>query len=168
MDFEEFSRSKIYKFDESVLERYTQAGAPNVIILLLIADSESDPCVEKFQRDINAIKEYVQSFDSFMTLSFSPSSRFVFSILFREQSSSWLAELSKHSREENWNFSPSTVLALYIRRKLFVIYSPNNHQEQQQANQSISTLTFFDWIDLLLNGNFREPITVTDWPRNFH
>lgn len=102
------------------------------------------------------------------------SSRFIFSVLFRDQSSKWLDELSNQLPENSSiDFSPSTVLALYIRRKFFVVFSPsktkNNDQEQQQADQSTTTmLTFFDWIDLLLNGNFREPINLRDWPENFH
>lgn len=106
------------------------------------------------------------------------SSRFVFSILFREQSSQWLDELTNQLPEtSSIDFSSSTVLALYIRRKFFVVFSPskkqNNDQEQQQQQQAdqsttTTTLTFFDWIDLLLNGNFREPINLRDWPEKFH
>jgi hypothetical protein len=50
---------KLNEFDESLLQRYTNPGAPNVIILLLIADSPNDPCIAHFNRQINLINEYV-------------------------------------------------------------------------------------------------------------
>lgn len=81
-----------------------------------------------------------------------------FSILYRENSSKWLDELSKQIQDKQSNeFSSSTILALYIRRKFFVTYQP----------ESSSTLTFPDWIDLLLEGTFREQINITEWPMNF-
>jgi hypothetical protein len=90
----------------------------------------------------------------------------VYSILFRQQSSKWLDELL-NKIEDNQNkqtiqLVPSTILALYIKRKFFVSYSNNDQQLTD------STLTLLDWIDLLLNGNFREQIRITDWPMKFH
>jgi hypothetical protein len=90
----------------------------------------------------------------------------VYSILFRQQSSKWLDELL-NKIEDNQNkqtiqLVPPTILALYIKRKFFVSYSNNDQQLTD------STLTLLDWIDLLLNGNFREQIRITDWPMKFH
>ena len=83
----------------------------------------------------------------------------VFSILFLEKSSKWLDELrEKMTNDKSIDLIPSTILALYIRRNYFVCYS---------TNTSASTLTFSDWIDLLLEGNFREQISITEWPKNF-
>ncbi len=48
---------KIYEFNESLLGRYTKSDAPNVIVLLLIADTPKDACVKNFKREINKIKE---------------------------------------------------------------------------------------------------------------
>ncbi len=88
----------------------------------------------------------------------------IFSILYQSESSKWLDELSKkiEPNQPSIEFHSSTILALYIRRKFFVSYSTNSNP------QSTSTLTFSDWIDLLFNGNFREPITITEWPMNFN
>jgi hypothetical protein len=86
----------------------------------------------------------------------------IFAILYRDKSSKWLNELLNNI-EDNENkhlikFFSSTILALYIKRKFFVSYSP----------QSSTILTFSDWIDLLFNGNFRQPINITQWPMIFH
>lgn len=104
----------------------------------------------------------------------------IFSILYRQQSSKWLDELS-NKIENNQNTQsiglfPSTVLALYIKRKYFVSYGPicNNSNNSkttktnEQSDQTSSNLTFTDWIDLLFNGNIRQPIIVTEWPMKFH
>jgi len=51
---------KIYEFNESLIQYYTDPRAPNVIILLLIADTPKDLCVKNFKQEINSIKkEYV-------------------------------------------------------------------------------------------------------------
>jgi hypothetical protein len=90
----------------------------------------------------------------------------VYSILYRQRSSKWLDELSnKIEDKQTIQLIPSTILALYIRRKYFVSYS-NNHN--QLTDSSSLKLTFLDWIDLLLNGNFRDSIKITDWPMKFH
>jgi hypothetical protein len=90
----------------------------------------------------------------------------VYSILYRQRSSKWLDELSnKIEDKQTIQLIPSTILALYIRRKYFVSYS-NNHN--QLTDLSSSKLTFLDWIDLLLNGNFPDSIKITDWPMKFH
>ena len=49
---------KIYEFNQSLLERYLEPNAPNVIILLLIAETPKDLCVKNFKREISSIKEY--------------------------------------------------------------------------------------------------------------
>lgn len=101
-----------------------------------------------------------------LTLSFNDpfSSRIVFSVLTLQQSSQWLDKLSQQTKQNPAvDFLPSTVLALYLRRKFFVSYS-----KQPPADQSPSRLTFLDWLDLLLNGTFREPMAITEWPTNFH
>ncbi|CAF1360475.1 unnamed protein product [Adineta steineri] len=49
----------IHDFNESLLERYMKPGASNIIILLLIADTPNDQCVEDFKQKIRLIKEYV-------------------------------------------------------------------------------------------------------------
>ncbi|CAF3708770.1 unnamed protein product [Rotaria sp. Silwood1] len=91
----------------------------------------------------------------------------IFSILYRQQSIQWLDKLSNNiqdnQKQQLIQFFPSTVLALYIRRKFFVSYWPicNNNEQSEKI------LTFSDWIDLLFNGNFRDPITVTEWPMKF-
>jgi hypothetical protein len=101
----------------------------------------------------------------------------IYSILYREQSPKWLDKLAKKIEDnQNKQFLPSTVLALYIRRKFFVSYWPirdNNDELSDQsgallATDQSSTLTFSDWIDLLLNGNFRNPTSVKEWPMKFH
>ncbi|CAF3701786.1 unnamed protein product [Rotaria sordida] len=140
---------KICEFNEALLQQYTNPGASNVIILVLIADTPEDLCVKDFIREINLIKD----------------SHMIFSILYRQQSMKWLNELSKKiQNQQSIKFFSSNVLALYIRRKFFVSYeSISNNNEQ--SNQ---TLTFLDWIDLLFNGNFREPITITEWPMKFN
>lgn len=101
-------------------------------------------------------------------------------MLYREQSSKWLDKLVKkiddNQNKESIQFPPSTVLALYIRRKFFVSYAPIRDNTDELADESgaflatnqSSTLTFSDWIDLLLNGNFRNPISVKEWPMRFH
>ncbi len=63
-----FSQVKVYKFNESLLERYTKPGASNAIILLLIADTSNDLCVKNFKRDINLINEYVFILEKFFIL----------------------------------------------------------------------------------------------------
>ena len=57
---------KITEFDEAFLQRYTTPGAPNMIILLLIADTPNDSCIGYFHRQISAIKEYVRCSRSFL------------------------------------------------------------------------------------------------------
>jgi hypothetical protein len=206
---------KIYEFNEALIQHYTNPRAPNVIILLLIADTPKDLCVKNFIKEINSIKkEYENIFivtypkvsssnfgdltvgsknfstrtrtlsvkvsrsepdglypllTEYIYFAFCFSSRIIFSIIYRQQSSKWFDELLNKiedtQNKQSIQFSPSTILALYIRRKFFVsyrsIYSNNN-------NQSNSILTFSDWIDLLFNGNFREPISITEWPMKFH
>ncbi len=53
-----FSQTKVYKFNESLLERYTKPGASNTIILVLIAYTSKDLYVKDFIREINLIKKY--------------------------------------------------------------------------------------------------------------
>jgi hypothetical protein len=48
---------KIYEFNESLIQHYTNPRAPNVIILLLIADTPKDLCVKNFIKEINSIKK---------------------------------------------------------------------------------------------------------------
>ena len=95
----------------------------------------------------------------------------VFSILYRQQSSQWLNELAKNiSNQSSSQWLSSTVLALYIRRKFFVSYWPidtTNSNELTEQSSSPATLTFSDWLDLLLDGTFREPTHVTEWPMKF-
>ncbi|CAF0956307.1 unnamed protein product [Adineta steineri] len=150
----------IHDFDESLLERYMKPGASNVIILLLIADTPNDQCVEDFKQKIRLIKD----------------SRMVFSILYRRQQSSiWLNELSNNiENKQSIRFRSSTVLALYIRRKFFVSYWPidndddnNNSNSNEIVGESSSKLTFSNWIDLLFDGNFRDPNNITKWPIKF-
>lgn len=52
---------KIAEFDQLFLQHYISPGAPNMIILLLIADKPNDSCIGHFQRQISAIKEYVRA-----------------------------------------------------------------------------------------------------------
>jgi hypothetical protein len=89
----------------------------------------------------------------------------VYSVLYLDRSSKWLNELSNkiddNQNKQSIQFVPSTVLALYIRRKFFVSYSPISDNTEQ-------SLTFSDWIDLLFNGNIRKPINITEWPMQFH
>jgi hypothetical protein len=94
----------------------------------------------------------------------------IYSVLYRSRSSQWLDELSSKIEEDkqtNESIPSSTILALYIRRKFFVSYSNNNNQDEL-TDSSSSKLKFQDWIDLLLNGNFPDRITITDWPMKFH
>lgn len=119
----------------------------------------------------------------------------VFAILYRQRSSRWLNELYANieadQNKPNFRCTSSTVLALYIRRKFFIPYwSLTNRQElsdesaaflgmdqnqhrssltssDDSINSSCDSLTFSDWIDLLFDGNFRNPISVTDWPTSF-
>jgi hypothetical protein len=85
----------------------------------------------------------------------------IYSVLYLDQSSEWLNELRNkikdNQNKQSIQFSRSTVLALYIRRKFFVSYSSTEQP-----------LTFSDWIDLLFNGTFRDPINITEWPMKFH
>jgi len=96
----------------------------------------------------------------------------IFSIIFRQQSSQWLDELLNKledtQNKQSIEFSPSNILALYIRRKYFVSYRSIYSNNNVLTNQSNSTLTLSDWIDLLFNGNFRKPIRITEWPMKFH
>jgi hypothetical protein len=89
----------------------------------------------------------------------------VYSVLYLDRSSKWLNELlnkiDDYQNKQSIQFVPSTVLALYIRRKFFVSYSPISDNTEQ-------SLTFSDWIDLLFNGNIRKPINITEWPMQFH
>ena len=104
----------------------------------------------------------------------------IFSILYRQQSFEWLTELSNkieinQPTKQSIRFSSSTVLALYIKRKYFVSYGPISNSNnanattyEQSDQTSSSKLSFTDWIDLLFNGDFRQPIKVTEWPMKFH
>lgn len=95
----------------------------------------------------------------------------IFSVLYRQQSSKWLDELSDKIQDnqikQSIRFSSSTVLALYIKRKYFVSFGQicNNNNTNQQSDQK---LTFLAWIDLLFDGTIREPISITEWPMIFH
>jgi hypothetical protein len=57
---------KIHEFNESLLQRYTNPGASNVIILLLLADTPEDLSVQNFKREIHSLKKY----QIFLTSSF--------------------------------------------------------------------------------------------------
>ncbi|CAF1624706.1 unnamed protein product [Adineta ricciae] len=146
---------QVHEFNETFLQRCRNPGAANSIILLLIADTPADECVKHFKEQTRLIKD----------------SRMVYSILYRQRSRQWLNELSKNILDkQSSQFLPATVLALYIRRNFFVSYGQldadcNNSNES--CEHSSSKLTFSDWIDLLLNGTFRQLINVTDWPTKF-
>jgi len=53
---------KIYEFNESLIQYYTNPKAPNVIILLLIADTSKDLCVKNFKQEINSLKKEYEIF----------------------------------------------------------------------------------------------------------
>jgi len=114
-------------------------------VILLIADTTSDLCVKQFRKEMKTIRT---------------TSRLIFSIITRDKSSKWLDDLQRQSKINN--LPSSTILGLYLRRKFFVSYSFNESQ-----SSSSSSLTFSDWIDLLLEGNFRQPVILNDWPKNF-
>ncbi|CAF4418317.1 unnamed protein product, partial [Rotaria magnacalcarata] len=103
-------------------------------------------------------------------------SRMIFSVLYRKQASAWLTELSNKIQDNQHKqlnrFFPSTVFALYIKRKYFVSFGPictnNNNNNNNDDQQSDEKLTFSAWIDLLFDGTIRDPITVTEWPIKFH
>jgi hypothetical protein len=125
---------------------------------------------------------------------FVSSSRMVFAVLYRQHSPRWLNELYANIESDQKTppirCVPSTVLALYLRRRFFVPYwSSTNHEEltddsgaflgmdhQHRSSSTSSTesmasttdsLSFADWIDLLLDGNIRTPISITEWPMLF-
>jgi hypothetical protein len=54
---ESINAIKLTEFDETLLQRYTNPGASNVIILLLIANTPNDPCISYFKKQISLIKE---------------------------------------------------------------------------------------------------------------
>ena len=54
---EPFNTIKLPEFDRTFLQHYMDPTAPNVIILLLIAETQTDPCIVHFNRQINLIKE---------------------------------------------------------------------------------------------------------------
>ncbi|CAF1584249.1 unnamed protein product [Adineta ricciae] len=127
---------KCSEFDESFLQSYLAPGAPNVIVLLLIADSTDDSCIAHFNRQINSINEPFST--RYFPLSFS--SRMIFAVLYRDRSPKWLKELSSNIEDEPKRqivqFISSTVLALYIRRKFFVPYwslSNNNAEDPDES-----------------------------------
>ena len=66
------SSVKVSEFDKSLLQHYSSPTAPNVIILLLIADTTNDSCIASFLRQINLIKEYENppTFDSLVLCAF--------------------------------------------------------------------------------------------------
>ena len=127
-------------------------------------------------------------------VSLASSSRMVFAVLYRQHSPRWLNELYENIESDQTTprirCLPSTVLALYLRRRFFVPYwSLTNHEEltdesgaflgmdhQHRSSSSSSTdsiasttdsLSFSDWIDLLLDGNIRTPVSITEWPMIF-
>jgi hypothetical protein len=55
----ELRQIQVHDFNECLLQHYINPGTPNIIILILIADTPKDLCVENFIREINLIKEYV-------------------------------------------------------------------------------------------------------------
>ncbi|CAF4709932.1 unnamed protein product [Rotaria socialis] len=174
--------TKLNEFDESFLQIYTDPNASNAIIILLIAETPNDSCVEYFHRQIRLISD----------------SRMNFAVLYHNYSPRWLNEL-KANIEDDQNhqlgqFITSTVLALYIRRKFFVPYGPilnknghdelsdetgafigmDNHNYRSSSTSSTDSttsttgsLSFSDWIDLLFDGNIRTHISVTEWPMIF-
>ncbi|UJR27849.1 hypothetical protein I4U23_009114 [Adineta vaga] len=182
---ESINVTKLKEFNESLIQHYLTPGVPNVIVLLLIADSIDDSCIAHFNRQINLIHD----------------SRMIFAVLYRDRSPKWLKELSNNIEDDQnrrtVRFISSTVLALYIRRKFFVPYwslsnnneeipdetgaflGLDNHNHRRRHYRSSSTsstdsiasttdsLSFSDWIDLLFDGNIRRPISVTDWPMIF-
>lgn len=138
----EFSNQiKLYEFNQEFFERYAQSTAPNVIVILLLAEGSRDACVKRFRKEIDALRTHA---------------RLIFSIYSREKASAWIEQLEEQSARK---LPSATVLALYLRRRFFVSFP--------FEESSSSTLTFSDWIDLLLEGNFREPVPVADWPRDF-
>ncbi|CAF1321831.1 unnamed protein product [Adineta steineri] len=173
------STIKLNEFDQSFLQRYINPGAPNVIVLLLIADTPNDACIGYFNKQISLIND----------------SRMIFAVLYREHSPQWLIELCSNVEDEHnrrlVRFTSSTVLALYIRRKFFVPYwslsnndevldengafiGMDNHHYRSSSTSSTDSiasttdsLSFTDWIDLLFDGNIRRPMSVTDWPMIF-
>lgn len=54
---EPFNIIKLPEFDQAFLQHYMDPTAPNVILLLLIAETPTDPCIVHFNRQINLIKE---------------------------------------------------------------------------------------------------------------
>jgi hypothetical protein len=119
----------------------------------------------------------------------------IFAVLYREHSLRWLNELCANIEDDqnrqSIRFTPSTVLALYIRRKFFVPYwsllnndelsdetgafiGMDNHQCRSSSTSSTDSiasttdsLSFSDWIDLLFDGNIRRPISIKEWPMRF-
>lgn len=124
------------------------------------------------------------------------SSRMIFAVLYRLHSSQWLNELYANIEDDQnrqlVRFLPSTVLALYIRRKFFVPYwslmtneeisdetgaflGMDHHHHRSSSTSSTDSiasttdsLSFSDWIDLLFDGSIRTPISITKWPMRFH
>ncbi|CAF3546263.1 unnamed protein product [Rotaria sordida] len=179
---ESINTVKLDEFNESFLQNYTNSNAPNVIILLLIANTPDDSCIVHFRRQISLIND----------------SRMIFTVLYRKNSPRWLNELYANIEDDQnrhlVRFVTSTVLALYIRRKFFVPYGPlsnkndndevldetgafigmdnyHNRSSSISSTDSIESttdpLSFSDWIDLLFDGNIRTPISVTEWPMIF-
>lgn len=54
---ESINSVKLIEFNEEILQQYINPGAPNVIILLLIANTPNDPCITHFCRQISSIHE---------------------------------------------------------------------------------------------------------------
>ncbi len=54
---ETLNTSNLTEFNQTLLQRYTNPGSTNVIIILLIADTPNDPCILQFTKHINSIKE---------------------------------------------------------------------------------------------------------------
>ena len=120
----------------------------------------------------------------------------IYAVLYRENSSRWIKELYNNIEDDQnrklVKFNSSTVLALYIRRNFFVPYGSlsnndeisdengafigmDNHHYRASSTSSTDSLasttdslSFSDWIDLLLDGNLRKPISITEWPMIFH
>lgn len=54
---EAINSTELHTFNEKFLEHYLNPGAPNVIILLLIANTHDDPCIGYFHRQVSLIRE---------------------------------------------------------------------------------------------------------------
>lgn len=119
----------------------------------------------------------------------------VFAVLYQEKSVRWLNELfekiESDQKTPKARCGPSTVLALYIRRKFFVPYwslinSDDHHVDETGAylgmdhhyrssstsstdscTSNSDSLSFMDWIDQLLDGSIRRSISISEWPMTF-